>query len=178
MRHFSGPWEPPSAWCHQNGYRGGMPEDENEVKCIVEIGVHFGYSLFTFARDYPKATVIGIDNFCYHDSDEARVHLERHVPDFKNIRILEGDSLKVAAGWRNPEVYLDIDMLHIDGGHDYQTCKDDFEAWSPFVMPGGVVLFHDVISHENDVGRFLEEIGGELLDNTHPGLGIWRKEDA
>jgi MMP 1-O-methyltransferase len=36
-----------------------------------------------------------------------------------------------------------VELIFIDGLHDYQSVKSDFEAWSPKVMNGGVMAFHD-----------------------------------
>ena len=44
----------------------------------------------------------------------------------------------VAKGWQAP-----IDFLFIDGDHAYHACNHDWELWHAFVVPGGVVLFHD-----------------------------------
>ena len=44
-----------------------------------------------------------------------------------------------AAHWREP-----VDLVFIDGDHSEAGCRLDWELWSPFVAPGGVVLFHDV----------------------------------
>jgi predicted O-methyltransferase YrrM len=40
--------------------------------------------------------------------------------------------------WREP-----VDLVFIDGDHSEAGCRLDWELWSPFVAPGGVVLFHD-----------------------------------
>jgi MMP 1-O-methyltransferase len=36
-----------------------------------------------------------------------------------------------------------IAVLWIDGDHSYEAATRDFKDWSPFVTPGGTVLFHD-----------------------------------
>jgi hypothetical protein len=43
-----------------------------------------------------------------------------------------------AERWREP-----VDLVFIDGDHSEAGCRLDWELWSPFVAPGGVVLFHD-----------------------------------
>lgn len=35
------------------------------------------------------------------------------------------------------------DLLFIDGLHDYEHASEDFSAWFPFVIPGGIIVFHD-----------------------------------
>jgi predicted O-methyltransferase YrrM len=42
-----------------------------------------------------------------------------------------------------------IDFLLIDGDHSEAAVRRDWEEWSPFVVPGGVVLFHDARLFEN-----------------------------
>lgn len=36
-----------------------------------------------------------------------------------------------------------VEFIFIDGLHDYEAVKADFEAWFPKVMEGGVMAFHD-----------------------------------
>jgi predicted O-methyltransferase YrrM len=37
----------------------------------------------------------------------------------------------------------EIDFLLIDGDHSEPAVRRDWEEWSPFIVEGGVVLFHD-----------------------------------
>lgn len=36
-----------------------------------------------------------------------------------------------------------IGVLFIDAGHDYTNARRDYDLWSPLVVSGGVVAFHD-----------------------------------
>jgi predicted O-methyltransferase YrrM len=47
-------------------------------------------------------------------------------------------SADVAAGWREP-----VDCVFIDGDHSESGCETDWLSWSPFVIAGGHVVFHD-----------------------------------
>ena len=38
-----------------------------------------------------------------------------------------------------------VDLVFIDGDHSEAGCRADWELWSPFVAPGGVVIFHDAV---------------------------------
>ncbi len=38
-----------------------------------------------------------------------------------------------------------VEMIFIDGSHEYEFVKSDFELWFPKVVEGGVVAFHDTI---------------------------------
>ncbi|MDQ6749479.1 MAG: class I SAM-dependent methyltransferase [Actinomycetota bacterium] len=47
-------------------------------------------------------------------------------------------SEQAAARWSQP-----LDLLFIDGDHSEHGCRLDWDLWSPFVAPGGIVVFHD-----------------------------------
>jgi hypothetical protein len=51
----------------------------------------------------------------------------------------------------------EIGLVFIDGSHDYESIKSDFEAWWPKVQVGGIIAFHDYIS-KTGVGIFVDEI--------------------
>lgn len=36
-----------------------------------------------------------------------------------------------------------VEFIFIDGEHNYESVKSDFEEWSPKVIDGGYILFHD-----------------------------------
>lgn len=173
------PWDCSSSWKgHRDAYRTFLT-DIGPIFCIVELGVDYGFSFFSFCHDYPQAHVIGIDNFSYGDSVGARELLRTHLPKFPNGKIIEGNSADVARRWRQPETYLDIDVLHIDADHSYESVKQDFELWSPFVRPGGVVLFHDINIPNFGVRKFFDELQGRKdKHDVGPGLGVWYKDDA
>jgi predicted O-methyltransferase YrrM len=40
-----------------------------------------------------------------------------------------------------------VQLLFIDGSHEYQMVKLDFELWFPEVVNGGIVAFHDTTDH-------------------------------
>lgn len=171
-----------SAWkSAANEYKHAMSMmADDSVHCIVEIGVDFGYSLFTFARDFPNAIVFGVDDFAHHhDAEDAKRISHSFLNEFKNARIIHLESAEALKEWREPTNYLDIDILHIDADHSYEGVKRDFELWSPCVRPGGLILFHDIISHKENVGKFFDELVGEKmrLDIRGAGLGAYIKNE-
>jgi MMP 1-O-methyltransferase len=40
-----------------------------------------------------------------------------------------------------------IELLFVDGAHEYELVLEDFEKWVPKVVEGGVVAFHDTTWH-------------------------------
>ncbi len=72
--------------------------------------------------------------------DEFMANMENvGLSDF--IVPIKMTSLEAAGKW---EEGPSIGFLHIDAGHEYKYVREDFEIWSPFVKPGGFVVFDDV----------------------------------
>lgn len=174
MREFAGAFDPPSAWVNEASFYKHYLQGR-EINAILEVGVHFGYSLFTFCNDFPDALVMGVDNFSMHDSHEAKHHLAKFLPNFPNARVFEGDGVELGKSWRRSKFYVDIDLLHIDGAHEYDDVKNDFEAWITHVSPGGVVMFHDVAMHADTVGKFFKSLPG--TKHMKQNLGVWYKDE-
>jgi hypothetical protein len=38
---------------------------------------------------------------------------------------------------------IEIDYLHIDAGHSYESVKEDFELYSQIISPNGIISIHD-----------------------------------
>ena len=56
------------------------------------------------------------------------------------VRPVVAYSFEVAPDFKEP-----IDLLFIDGNHDYPAVLQDYEQWTPLIKPGGVIAFHDVV---------------------------------
>ncbi len=39
-----------------------------------------------------------------------------------------------------------VELIFVDGSHDYESVKLDFKSWFPKVMQGGIIAFHDSAS--------------------------------
>ena len=139
----------------------------------VELGVDYGYSSFLLALN-TKNKVIGIDCF------EAEKHAIRESDDYQfvldvkeklkldNLEIIKGYFNDIAKTWNQK-----IDLLHIDGLHDYDNCKNDCDTWAPFLQENGVIIFHDTISAPDGVGLFFSqlEVPKVNFENSY-GLGV------
>ncbi len=71
------------------------------------------------------------------------------------------------------EIFSDpIGVLFIDGDHDHESVARDFLAWSPKVVPGGIVAFHDYRK-----ARFLEGVT-KFVDEQVATSDQWSLEEA
>lgn len=52
-----------------------------------------------------------------------------------------------------------IDLLWVDGDHNYEPARRDFEMWAPLVAVGGIIAGHDY-SHGAGVRRAWDEVVG------------------
>ena len=70
-----------------------------------------------------------------------------------------------------------FDLVFMDGDHSYEGVKMASESIRPYLNDAAMILFHDVWFDEDPppVGgpmRYLEEIGGEVVNFTHIGLAM------
>jgi len=64
-----------------------------------------------------------------------------------------------------------IRLLLIDADHSFDAVKSDFQLWSPMVMPGGLIVFHDYLME--DVARFVDtEVAPDARFELTPGHAV------
>ena len=147
----------------------------NRIKpeVTVELGVDYGYSSFLMAL-CQENPVYGIDCF------DVSVHGPREDDDYQfvmsvkeklgldNLEIIKGYFDDVAKTWDK-----EINLLHIDGLHDYENCKNDCDTWAPLVKEDGVILFHDTVSNPDGAGLFFSQLEVPKVNFTNSfGLGV------
>ena len=57
-------------------------------------------------------------------------------------------SVEVSKAWTKP-----LAMVFIDGGHSEKAANEDYDAWNPHILPGGLLAIHDVFPNPEDGGR-------------------------
>jgi predicted O-methyltransferase YrrM len=115
---------------------------------ILEIGSHQGRSTVVLGRaaQHAGARVTAIDPFVngrMFGGARTRERFEANIARAGltgTVDLLVDYSTRARPRWSGP-----IDLLYIDGKHDYWTVTDDLR-WSAFVVPGGEVLIHDCFS--------------------------------
>jgi len=128
---------------------------------VVEIGSFKGRSTIWLARGIKGCSrkITAIDPFegtlstqDYGVSPTLGIFKE-NIKNFgcqNLVNIFAETSEAVANNWVNK-----IRLIFIDGLHDYDNVKKDYTLWSPFVMSGGFIAFHDYNEDHPGVVRFI-----------------------
>ena len=107
---------------------------------IVEIGSWRGKSttcLGLGSKAGKRVPIYAIDPHSDHTFGDFQRNMEAAgIADL--VTPLPGRSQELAAGFDQP-----IELLFIDGAHQYELVLEDFERWVPKVVEGGVVAMHD-----------------------------------
>lgn len=65
----------------------------------------------------------------------------------------------------------DLDFVHIDGEHSYESVKADFWHFYPRVVDGGVILLHDTLGWDGVI-RFRKELDAQFDTHTFGSPGV------
>jgi MMP 1-O-methyltransferase len=163
--------------------KGFMPDDEGlalhaagrdggSVGPLLEVGSYCGKSaVYLGAAARAGGTVLfSVDH--HRGSEENQAGWEHHDPEVVDpdtgrmdtlpffrrtieragledaVVAVVGDSSTIAKNWRTP-----LGLVFVDGGHALDVVLADYEAWSPHVAAGGVLVFHDVFEDPRDGGQ-------------------------
>ena len=67
------------------------------------------------------------------------------------------------------KVLLFIDVIFIDGGHSYETVKEDFYNYVKFLKPSGIIFFDD---YTPEPGFGIKQLVDELIDAAEYNITI------
>jgi len=67
-----------------------------------------------------------------------------------------------AKDWATP-----LGLVFIDGGHGYETVMTDYECWYPHLLPGGLLVFHDIFLNPAEGGQAPYEVYKLALASGH-----------
>lgn len=166
---------------------------ELKPKYILEIGTANGGTLFLFSRVASVgAQIISID---LPGGRFGGGYPNWKIPLYKSfalpnqeIRLIRGNSHSIEALVKVKTILNGnkLDLLFIDGDHTYEGAKKDFEMYSLLVKNGGLLVFHDIVTHgsiEHGVSEFWHEIKSgykykEIVEHWNQqwaGIGLLRK---
>ncbi len=132
---------------------------KQNVKSMLEIGTNNGGTLFLFAQiAASNAKILSLDlpggNFGGGYPYFKAPFFTNFARDNQRIFLLRADSHSTKSVSRVESILAGdkLDFLFIDGDHTYLGVKQDFEMYSPLVRKGGLIAFHDICQHPEEIG--------------------------
>jgi len=137
-------------------------------KCVFEFGTHRGFTTYNLTLNVPPdCRVITLDRNPIIEPPAVM------AAGLQGIQIVTADSLT----YDFSRLAGTVDLIFVDGGHDFDSVRSDSENALRMVRPGGVVLWHDYSPMLPDVHRYLDELASsvelKLLEGT--SLAIYTK---
>lgn len=171
-----------------------------DLKRSVEIGVFAGDSLFPQAAAMQRTggVAIGVDPWSASEA-EQKDNLDRILPQLgpgwaermdwdgvyhdvaerieryglaAHCRLMRMPSQRASAEVEGP-----LDLVHIDGNHDYVRCADDLACWLPKLRAGGLLVLDDT-AWETIYPQYMELKARMRLVHEEPVAGDPRPEWA
>ena len=151
-------WLEVGAWCGKSAvYLGSAAEAVGAV--LYSLDHHHGSEENQAGWEHFDPTLV--------DAFDGRLNTlptwQRTIADAgleSSVIGLVGPSTVVASHFAQP-----LDILFIDGGHGHDVAWADYEAWTPKVVLGGLLLIHDVFENPEDGGRPPYEIYVAALES-------------
>ena len=104
----------------------------------------------------------------------TRAFYKRWVLDDRRSAFLIGMSYEPATVQKAYQCAPEgVDLLFIDGDHQYGSVLADWLLYSPLVRPGGLVAFHDIgltVKGQYGVPELLQHVSSGALDGTRRTL--------
>ncbi len=151
-----GTWLEIGAWCGKSAaYLGAAAEATDSV--LYSLDHHHGSEENQAGWEHFDAELVDVNDgrlntLPHWQRTIARGSLESTVVG------LVGESTVIASHFAQP-----LDLLFIDGGHGHDVAWADYRAWTPKLVPGGLLLIHDVFADPADGGRPPYEIYCDAL---------------
>jgi len=123
--------------------------------CILEIGSWLGKSTVCLAmgsKHGPKVNVYAVDphkGTIIHKEFGIVSSLEIFLNNIEKFGVedivvpIVKTSEEASIGWNKP-----IELIFIDGCHDYKAVLFDLLTWFKYLTQGGTIAFHDTSTHE------------------------------
>ena len=132
---------------------------------IVEIGSWKGKSTIWLGKGSKAGNRIKIYAIDPHTGSPELKKMYGKIRSFEefkdNIKNMEVDDIVVpiiktseaaAKNFDEP-----VELIFIDGSHEYEIVKLDFELWFPKLINGGIMAFHDTNIPDNGPRKVIEE---------------------
>lgn len=125
--------------CRGNGYIVEIGSWKGKSTIYLGMGSKIGNKLKIYAIDPHIGTVTQNKFSGKKSSFRDFIQNLEHTELLNLIIPIVKTSEDAAKGWTGES----IELLWIDGAHDYKLVNLDYELWEPYLMEGGIIAFHD-----------------------------------
>jgi cephalosporin hydroxylase len=149
-----------------------MVNDHADNSHFVEVGAFYGKSAAYMAVEIANSKKQ--IKFDVVDTWRGSPEHQKGAWDYKSDMVEDTafevfkQNMSPAEGYYNPvklasteaaKLYADgsLDFVFIDAAHEYESVKEDIEAWYPKVKPGGYIGGHDYVVGKYGVYRAVDE---------------------
>ena len=159
-----------------------------EVRTIVEIGVNKGETSQLLRNLFPEAQLFLVDpwqltsNYLMSGTPISRKNQHYDNAYKKVLTLFQNDPqvtiYRMPSAAAAPLIPNELDLVFIDGNHEYVEVKQDILSWLPKVRSGGLVAGHDYdpnIPMFSGVKDAVDEIFGNKLILGKDRLWVHRK---
>lgn len=153
------PWVEIGSYCGKSAiYLGAAAREVGTV--LYSIDHHRGSEEHQVGEEYHEPRLVDpatgrVDTLPEFRATIGRAGLEEVVLG------IAGESAALAAVWTTP-----LSLVFIDGGHSREAAHDDYEGWTPHIVPSGLLVIHDVFIDPADGGRPPFEIYRRALESA------------
>ena len=133
-----------------------------KFKSFLEIGFAAGINNTILNKFFKFQKIVAVDII-----DPAGINKNYFYANlrFKNLSLICGDSTDKKT-INNVKSLGKFDLIFIDGGHDYNTVKKDFDNYKTLINSSGIIVFHDIKSNlDLGVPKFWDEIKRKYKKN-------------
>ena len=126
------------------------------VRQVVEVGAYAGASGELFALNFPAVTSVDKwEGWAARAERQFSARIENY-PGWQALKMASSDAAAC-----HPD--QSIDLVYIDGDHDYANVKSDILAWRNKIRPGGYIAGHDFGHDMPGVAQAVRELLGEPM---------------
>lgn len=165
-----------------------LASEAKSHKSIVEIGSWLGRSTRALADNLPPGgRVYCVDTWDGTGDDPAFAFAKEYdgngafIRFYKNLwdhidagRVVPLRMSSLAASKLMRQLRIPVNMIFVDGCHEYPAVKDDLMNWRPLLTADGLLCGHDYTPDWPGVGQAVNEL---LVAEQVPNTGIWRALD-
>jgi predicted O-methyltransferase YrrM len=143
----------------------------NQTNSILEIGLgHCGSTHFLWRLLFDKVVTI-------EKSYERIREFSKHMSSYYKKWVFDDEKSLFLIGYSNEHNVVvnsrkllpdGIDVLFIDGDHNYGAVLTDWLLYAPLVKKGGIVAFHDSeFTNTSGAPRLINELSDGTVDGKH-----------